>query len=92
MTRKVGKISQDAPTKARPVDASGHILDEWGLPINGPARMAVLTELGHDDPNDNPDAWPDAWPEARDGSLPSAGTEPALEAGADAVTMESDNG
>lgn len=46
-----------APTAPRPVDAQGHDLDEWGLPISGPARLRRLGELGKPDPNIDPAGW-----------------------------------
>lgn len=36
---------------------TGRPLDQWGLPLNGPARIAALAELAMPDPNDEPDAW-----------------------------------
>lgn len=37
------KTSQEEPTRPRPVDpATGRQLDEHGLPISGPARIAAL--------------------------------------------------
>lgn len=51
------KIEQDAPTAARPVDANGRELDQWGLPINGPARARALEEIGKPDPHFEPEAW-----------------------------------
>lgn len=48
-----------APTAPRPVDAQGHDLDEWGLPISGPARVRRLAELGKPDPNIDPAGWRD---------------------------------
>lgn len=36
---------------------TGRPLDQWGLPVNGPARAAALEELGMPDPNDDPAAW-----------------------------------
>lgn len=51
------KIEQDAPTAARPVDVSGRELDQWGLPINGPARARALEEIGKPDPHFEPEAW-----------------------------------
>lgn len=63
MTLKKGRqeqpatIAQDAPTAARPVDANGREIDQWGLPINGPARVRALAELGKPDPHFAPEAW-----------------------------------
>lgn len=36
------KTTQDEPTKARPVDATGRTLDQWDLPVSGPARLKAL--------------------------------------------------
>lgn len=44
------RTSQDAPTQPQPRDANGRLLDQWGLPISGPARAARLAELGIADP------------------------------------------
>ncbi|MGW8138974.1 hypothetical protein [Sphingomonas zeae] len=33
---------QDDATKPRPVDETGRTLDQWGLPLSGPARLAAL--------------------------------------------------
>lgn len=63
MTGKKGRqeqpaaIEQEAPTAARPVDANGRELDQWGLPINGPARARALEEIGKPDPHFEPEAW-----------------------------------
>lgn len=59
MARTAAPVTTQAePTRPRPVDANGRALDEWGLPLNGPARLAALAELGRPDPRDEPDAWP----------------------------------
>ena len=44
-------------TKSRPRDAQGRELDEYGLPLIGPARQRALAELGKPDPNTDPKAW-----------------------------------
>lgn len=36
------KTTQDDPTQPRPVDDTGRTLDQWGLPLSGPARLAAL--------------------------------------------------
>lgn len=36
---------------------TGRPLDQWGLPLNGPARVAALAELGLPDPVDEPEVW-----------------------------------
>lgn len=52
-----GKAINSAPTQPRPVDAQGHDLDEWGLPLSGPARRRRLAQLGKPDPNIDPAGW-----------------------------------
>ena len=52
-----GKAAPGAPTQPRPTDGQGHDLDEWGLPISGPARLRRLAELGKPDPNIDPAGW-----------------------------------
>lgn len=42
------KTTQADPTKPRPVDDTGRTLDQWGLPISGPARLKALA--GKPDP------------------------------------------
>ncbi|WP_336958750.1 hypothetical protein [Sphingobium aquiterrae] len=49
--------SQAQPTAPRPVDAMGRELDQWGLPLNGPARARALAALQKPDPNIVPEAW-----------------------------------
>lgn len=44
------KTTQGEPTAPRPVDQNGRTLDEYGLPLNGPARLAALD--GKPDPRD----------------------------------------
>lgn len=56
MSRKP-KVTQAAPTQPVDRDENGFVLDSWGLPISGPARVAVLAKMGRPDPNDEPDAW-----------------------------------
>lgn len=52
------KTTQDDPTQPRPVDPkTGRQLDEFGLPISGPARVARLAELRKPDPREDPAAW-----------------------------------
>lgn len=48
---------QSEATQPRPTDAAGRELDGFGLPLNGPARVGMLLELGLPDPNDDPAAW-----------------------------------
>ena len=49
--------TQDEPTRPPERDENGFELDSWGLPVCGPARVAVLAVMGRPDPNDEPDAW-----------------------------------
>jgi hypothetical protein len=53
------ETTQEQPTRPRPTDAMGRQLDEYGLPLSGPARDRALSELGKPDPNVDPDAWLD---------------------------------
>ena len=41
---------QEEPTQPWPTDEAGRPLDQWGLPINGPARAAALRERAIEDP------------------------------------------
>lgn len=66
------KVSQAEPTAPHPIDANGRVLDNCGLPINGPARARALATLNKPDPRDEPDAWP-----APDGSAALISTDPA---------------
>ncbi|KQO58845.1 hypothetical protein [Sphingomonas sp. Leaf257] len=36
------KTTQADPTQPRPVDATGRTLDQWDLPVSGPARLKAL--------------------------------------------------
>lgn len=49
--------SSSPPTAPQPRDAQGFVLDAWGLPLSGPARVVRLAELGKPDPRETPDAW-----------------------------------
>lgn len=51
------KADSNPPTMPRQMSAEGFELDEWGLPLCGPARIAVLEKLGKPDPNISPEAW-----------------------------------
>lgn len=42
------KTTQADATQPRPVDDTGRTLDQWGLPLSGPARLAALQ--GNPDP------------------------------------------
>ena len=53
------ETTQEEPTRPRPVDAAGRQLDEFGLPLSGPARIRALAELGKRDPLTNPEDWTD---------------------------------
>lgn len=50
-------IPASAPTRPRPVDAAGFELDEWGLPLSGPRRRAVLAAKKRRDPHHFPEDW-----------------------------------
>lgn len=54
--KAVQGVQGDA-TQPRPTDAAGRELDAFGLPLNGPARVGMLLELGLPDPNVDPAAW-----------------------------------
>lgn len=45
------------PTAPRPHDRHGYELDEWNLPLVGPARVAALEKMGKRDPRDFPEDW-----------------------------------
>jgi hypothetical protein len=51
------ETTQAEPTAPRPVSPEGRALDQWGLPMSGPARARALAEAGKPDPRDEPDAW-----------------------------------
>lgn len=36
------KTTQADPTQPRPVDVTGRMLDQWDLPVSGPARLKAL--------------------------------------------------
>lgn len=50
-------ITQEEPTRERPVDADGRVLDGWRLPLSGPARMRALASIGRADPVVDPTGW-----------------------------------
>lgn len=54
---QAAETTQEAPTAPRPRDAAGRELDEYGLPLSGPARAALLAELGRPDPRAEPEGW-----------------------------------
>jgi len=64
------QTSQEEPTRARPQDADGRVLDQWGLPLNGPARVRALS--GRVDPAIDPAGWKEA-------PLPAAGQSDAAD-------------
>lgn len=45
------------PTRPRPTDENGFELDEWGVPLSGPRRRAVLAAAGRRDPREHPEDW-----------------------------------
>lgn len=71
-------VTQAEPTGAPRRDDNGFERDRWGLPLIGPARAAMLAELGKPDPNDEPDAWSDG--EAHDVPVVIPAADPADEA------------
>jgi len=64
------ETSQDEPTRERPVDGDGRMLDRWGLPIGGPARVAALGD--RTDPLVDPAGWDDAGAATPDSATPDA--------------------
>lgn len=50
------KRTQEKPTKPVAVDDNGRALDEFGLPLGGPARIAALAKAGKPDPREDPGA------------------------------------
>lgn len=54
------KPEDNLPTQPRRTDAQGRELDQWGLPLNGPARQRALDAAGKPDPNFEPEAWANA--------------------------------
>lgn len=65
------KKTQAEPTRPRPIDDAGRELDEFGLPLSGPARAAKLARLKKPDPRDNPEAWGAAPPAAAPADKPA---------------------
>jgi len=77
-----------APTQPRPRDSAGRDLDEYGLPLPGPARAKALAALGKPDPHIEPDAW--RTPANATATLPDQGNaetvaEPGAPGNSDAV-------
>lgn len=56
MARRPTGITQADPTQPPPTDDAGRPIDEHGLPLNGPARVAALA--GKSDPRDAVEAAP----------------------------------
>ncbi len=56
MARRPTGTTQADPTRQPPTDAAGRPVDTFGLPLNGPARIAALG--GKPDPRDAADADP----------------------------------
>ena len=50
-------VSGVTPTQNPPRNAYGLELDRFGLPVNGPARAAVLAEMAATDPALEPGDW-----------------------------------
>ena len=42
------EVSEPTPAKPAPIRQDGLQIDGFGLPVNGPARAAVLAELGEE--------------------------------------------
>lgn len=53
------RLAQAAATAPRAQDEAGRPVDQWGLPLNGPARARALAELDRRDPHTHPEDWPD---------------------------------
>lgn len=80
------------PTQPRPRDENGRELDEYGLPLSGPARVKALAALERPDPHVEPDTW--RTPANATATLPdqgNAGTvaEPGAPGNSDAVAEQS---
>ena len=56
------ETTQGEPTRPRPVDAAGRMLDRWGLPLLGPDRIEALD--GRADPEIDPTDWEEVVPPA----------------------------
>ena len=85
---KAPTTKQAQPTAPQPRDARGRVIDQWGLPVSGPARAAELEALGRKDPAIDPSGWPKS-PIAPSGQ-PAA---PSSQAAAPATdTKDSTNG
>jgi hypothetical protein len=57
---KQPETTQEAATAPVRRNEAGFEIDEWDLPVSGPARANRLEELGLPDPRDNPKAWKSA--------------------------------
>ncbi len=52
------EVTQEAVTAPQPrCPKTGRPLDQWGLPLNGPARVAALEAVDMPDPRDEPEVW-----------------------------------
>ena len=51
------RTEQAEPTRATTRDENGFELDQWSLPVAGPARAGVLAALGKPDPALDPEGW-----------------------------------
>lgn len=78
------QVDLSPPTAPRKVDGQGRELDQWGLPLNGPARIRALEKLGKPDPNVAPEAWTSA------GTTAPSGV--AVASGKTKVKTETENG
>ncbi len=54
----IAVLPAEPPTLPRPRSASGHVLDDDGLPLSGPARARLLAERAAESAQAAPDALP----------------------------------
>ena len=52
------QLIEGSATRPQPRDENGRALDQWRLPLNGPARLRSLEALGKRDPHTHPEDWP----------------------------------
>lgn len=57
MTKIKAMGDRNDPTQPRQTDEAGRELDDFGLPLNGPARARALAAAGRPDPNVDPAGW-----------------------------------
>lgn len=77
---KSPKTAEPETTAPQARDAFGRLLDSWGLPVNGPCRVAALEAIGLPDPNDDPSAWKGVEPPAPlEFATPEPSAPPATE-------------